>query len=51
MPPRRCDDPPVANRSMEREIRSLCARLDVMETTKRRASDVGDLSEAEMEEV
>jgi hypothetical protein len=51
MPPRRCVDPPVANRDMEREMREMCARLDAMETTQRRAPDVGDVSEAEMEEV
>jgi hypothetical protein len=48
MPPRRCVDPPVANRAMEREMRELCARLDAMETTQRRAPDVGDISEAEI---
>jgi hypothetical protein len=51
MPPRRRVDPPVANRAMEREMRELRARLDAMETTQRRAPDVGDVSEAEMEEV
>ena len=49
--PRKCIDPPVANRVMEREMRELRARLDSMETTQRRAPDVGDVSEAEMEEV
>jgi hypothetical protein len=51
MPPRRRVDPPVANRAMEREMRELRARLDAMETTQRRAPDVGDVSEAENEEV
>ena len=49
--PRKRIDPPVANRVMEREMRELRARLDSMETTQRRALDVGDVSEAEMEEV
>jgi hypothetical protein len=51
MPPRRCVDPPVANRAMEREMRELRARLDAMEITQRRVPDVGDVSEVEMEEV
>jgi hypothetical protein len=51
MPPRRRVEPPVENRAMEREMRELCARLDAMETTQRRAPDVGDISEAENEEV
>jgi hypothetical protein len=45
MPPRRRAEPPVAKRAMEREMRELCARLDAMETTQRRAPDVGDISE------
>jgi hypothetical protein len=36
---------------MEREMRELCARLDAMETTQRRAPDAGDVSDAEIEEV
>jgi hypothetical protein len=51
MPPRRCVDPPVANRAMEREMRELRARLDAMETTQRRAPDAGDVSEAEIENI
>jgi hypothetical protein len=51
MLPRRRVDPPVANRAMEREMRELRVRLDAMETTQRRVPDVGDVSEAEMEEV
>ena len=46
MPPRRCADPPVANRAMEREMRELHARMDAMETKQRRALNVGDVSEA-----
>jgi hypothetical protein len=48
MPPRRRVEPPVENRAMEREMRELCARLDAMETTQRRAPDAGDVSDAEM---
>jgi hypothetical protein len=51
MPPRRHDEPLVANRAMEREMRELCARLDSMETTQRRAPDAGDVSDAKNEEV
>jgi hypothetical protein len=51
MPPRRCVDPPVENRAMERDMRELCARIDVMETTQRRAPNVGDISDVENEEV
>jgi hypothetical protein len=51
MPPRRRAEPPVANRVVEREMRELHARLDAMETTQRRAPDVGDVSDAEREEI
>jgi hypothetical protein len=51
MPPRRCAELPVANRSMEREMRELRARMDSMETKQRRAPNVGDVSDAENEEV
>jgi hypothetical protein len=51
MPPRRRAEPPVENRVVEREMRELRARLDAMETTQRRAPDVGDVSDAENEEV
>jgi hypothetical protein len=44
--PRRHVEPPVAKRAMEREMRELCARMDAMETTQRRAPDAGDVSEA-----
>jgi hypothetical protein len=44
-------EPPVENIAMEREMRELRARLDAMETTQRRAPDVGDVSDAENEEV
>jgi hypothetical protein len=36
---------------MEREMRELRARLDTMETTQRRAPDVGDVNDAENKEV
>jgi hypothetical protein len=42
---------PIENPSMEEEMRQLCARLDAMETTQRRAPDVGDISEAKSEDV
>jgi hypothetical protein len=51
MLPRRRVEPLVANRYMEREMRELCARLDAMETTKRRAPNFGDVREAKNEEV
>jgi hypothetical protein len=51
MPPRRHRDRPVENPTMEEEMRRLCARLDAMETTQRRAPNVGDISEVESEEV
>jgi hypothetical protein len=50
MPPRR-REPPLANRVVEREMRELRARLETMEATQRRAPDVGDVSDAESEEV
>jgi hypothetical protein len=49
MPPRRCKDKPVANPTMEEEMRKLCAILDAMETLKRREPDVGDISEPKSE--
>jgi hypothetical protein len=48
MPPRRHRD---LNPEMEEEMRRLRMRLDAMETTQRRAPDVGDVSEDESEEV
>jgi hypothetical protein len=50
MPPRR-RQPPLANRAVERDILELCTRLETMEETQRRAPDVGDVSDAESEEV
>jgi hypothetical protein len=38
------------NPEMEEEIRQLRMRLDAMETTRRRAPYIGDVSEAEGEE-
>jgi hypothetical protein len=51
MPPRRHVEPPISNRIVEREMRELRARLEVMEATQRRAPDVGDISEEESEEI
>jgi hypothetical protein len=51
MPPRRRAERPVENPTMEWEMRQLCARLDAMETMQRREPDVGDISEAESEEM
>jgi hypothetical protein len=36
---------------MGEEMRKLRARLDAMETTQRRAPEVGDVSEAESEDI
>jgi hypothetical protein len=51
MPPRRHVEPPIANRVVEREMRELRAILEAMEATQRRAPDVGDISDAESEEI
>jgi hypothetical protein len=51
MSPRRHVEPPVENRAMEMETRELRARLDAMEIAQRREPDVGDISDAENEEV
>jgi hypothetical protein len=51
MLPRRHLEPLVANRAMESEMRELRARLDAMETTQRRAPDVGDVIDVENEEL
>jgi hypothetical protein len=50
MPPRRCGNPPVANRAMEREMREIRAILDAMETTQRREHDPGYVSDEERKE-
>jgi hypothetical protein len=49
MMPRRHVEPPVEKKYMEREMRELWVRLDTMETTQRRALDVGDVNDAEIE--
>jgi hypothetical protein len=49
VPPRRRQERPMLDPAVEREMRELCARLDVMETTHRRTTDTGDVSEAESE--
>jgi hypothetical protein len=46
MSPRRCADPPIENRAVEREMRELHARLDSMERKQRRAPDARDVSDA-----
>jgi hypothetical protein len=51
MPPRRHVEPPLANRTEEREMRELRARLEAMEAAQTRAPDVGDISDAESEEI
>jgi hypothetical protein len=51
MPSRRRGEPPLANRVVEREMRELCARLDMMEAPQRRALDVGDISDEESKDV
>jgi hypothetical protein len=44
-------EPPLDNQVVEREMRELRARLEVMEEAQRRAPDVGDVSDAKREEV
>jgi hypothetical protein len=51
IPLRRCRERLVVNEAMEEEMRQICARLDAMETTQRRAPDAGDVSESENEYV
>jgi hypothetical protein len=51
MPPRRCVEPPIANRIVEREMRDLRAILEVMEVTQRTTLDFGDISDAKSEEI
>jgi hypothetical protein len=51
MSPRRRVERPIANPVVEREMRELRARLDAMETTQRKAPDVGDVIDAESEDV
>jgi hypothetical protein len=48
MPPRRRERP-MPDPTMEREMRELCARSDVMETTQRQIVDARDVSEVESE--
>jgi hypothetical protein len=50
MSPRR-REAPLANHVVEREMRELHSRLETMEAMQRRTPDVGDVSEAESEEV
>jgi hypothetical protein len=49
MPLRRRPEIALPDPSVEREMRELCARLDVMETTQRRTPDTRDISEVERE--
>jgi hypothetical protein len=49
MPSRRHRERPVANATMEEEMRQLRARLDAMEATQRRAPETGDVSDTESE--
>jgi hypothetical protein len=51
MPPERRQDRPMPYPVVEREMRELRARLDVMEMSQRWAVDAGDVSEAESENV
>jgi hypothetical protein len=51
MPRRRHRDKPVANPSVEEEMRRLCARIYSMETAQRREPHAGDISEAESGEM
>jgi hypothetical protein len=47
MLPRRCVEPPVENLVVEREMRELCAGLDVMETMQRREPNDGNVNDVE----
>jgi hypothetical protein len=49
MPPRRHVEPPLSNHVVEREMREICERLEVMEEVQRRAPNAGDISDAESE--
>jgi hypothetical protein len=49
MPPRICQDRPMPDLVVEREMREFNARLDDMETTQRQTVDTGDVSESESE--
>jgi len=51
MSPRRHRERPVVNVAMEEEMRQFSGMLDAMETTQIRAPKVGDISEAESEDV
>jgi hypothetical protein len=51
MPPSRCVERPMPDLTVEREMRELCALFDAMEIAQGREPDVGDISEAESEEV
>jgi hypothetical protein len=49
MLPRICQERDMPDPTLEMEMRELCARLDAMETTQRRTTDIGDISEAKRE--
>jgi len=49
MSPRRHEERPIENPSMECEMRQIHARLDSMQTTKRREPNSSDVNEAENE--
>jgi hypothetical protein len=51
MTPRRCVEPPISNHIIEREMRDICTRLELMEAVQRRAPNSGDISDAESEEI
>jgi hypothetical protein len=51
MSSRVCIGPPIENRVVGREVRDLCARLEVMEEIQRRTYATRDLSDAESEEI
>jgi hypothetical protein len=48
---RRCREKLVVNAAMEEEMRQLCASLDAMETSQRRAPEASDVSEYESEDI
>jgi hypothetical protein len=49
MPPRRCQERPMLDPAVERDMRELSSRLDAMETKQRRTLDNQDINEARSE--
>jgi hypothetical protein len=49
MPPRRRQEIPMLDPTMEREMRELCDQLDSMEKTQKQTVDARDVSESQNE--